>query len=197
VATGENSSEKEGGFFGRFVSGFWSFMRTGFEFFGKVLEAVQADKLLAILWGFGVLFLVITVSVLVLAKDLQDWARFTVILTVLLLLTALFVFTIRRASQPNDDLTETIKVLRLRASFVDKSMEHAIDTLTARGRGGSGPFSNKAKAERVKSAREQFLSLHQTHIAALEQRAMLQSHEINRQIQVVLSGVNYIDMSDP
>src|SRR6266404_5939412 len=74
------------GMWSRLVSGFWAFMRSAFVFFGKVLEAVKHDTRLAILWGFGVLFLVILVSVLVLAHELPDYAKLTTIILIILVL---------------------------------------------------------------------------------------------------------------
>jgi HEAT repeat protein len=95
-------------------TGFWSFMQYAFSFFGEVLNAVRRDLSLAILWGFGVLFLVVLIVALMLARDVPPIAKLGLTVLILMLLTGLFLYTVPRMSPKKvvprlDDLNSLIQ----------------------------------------------------------------------------------------
>ncbi len=79
--------------------GFFSWAKQASEFFGKVLEAIQHDTLLSILWVFGVPLLILLAAVLALANDLSAWAKLTEILVFFVFLVFLFVYTLWEVRQ--------------------------------------------------------------------------------------------------
>src|SRR5579864_1047761 len=74
----------------------WSFLKYAFSFFGEVLKVLQKDTQLAILWGFGVLFLVIIIVTFVLAGDILPLAKAGLVVLIVITLAVLFVYTLPR-----------------------------------------------------------------------------------------------------
>ena len=70
-----------------------------FQFFTRVLNAVKGDTTLAILWGFGVLLLVVLIATFVLARDLAPIMKLIVVFLVVSAIAVLFVHTVPQAAQ--------------------------------------------------------------------------------------------------
>jgi len=79
-----------------FADGFWRFMKSVFKFFGDVLSAIRKDRMLSILWGFGVLLLVLLVATFVLARDLSSNAKLLVVGLTVIALVGIFIYTIQQ-----------------------------------------------------------------------------------------------------
>ena len=80
--------------------GFWGFMKSVLGFFESVLDTVKSDTRLAILWGFGVLLLVLLVATLFIARDLPPIGKGIFAALIVLVLTFLFVYTLPRTESP-------------------------------------------------------------------------------------------------
>ena len=86
--------------------GFWGFMKSALGFFERVLDAVKNDTRLAILWGFGVLLLVLLVATLFIARDLPPIGKGIFAALVVIVLTFLFVYTLQRTESPKPSISE-------------------------------------------------------------------------------------------
>jgi HEAT repeat protein len=83
--------------------GFWTWMRSAWTFFEKVLQALQGDHRLQVLWGFGVLFLIVLIAVLVLG-DLPPGMQLAAIVFIVFIPAYLFVYTVPRLPQHSPTL---------------------------------------------------------------------------------------------
>lgn len=93
------------------ASGFWGFLQLPFDFFGKVLTAIKGDLRLAILWGFGVLLLVVLIATFFLARGLSPLEQFGVAVLIVLVIAFLFVYTLHTGTSKTFTLNipETFK----------------------------------------------------------------------------------------
>jgi hypothetical protein len=77
-------------------------LESAFGFFTRVLNVVKGDLRLAILWGFGVLLLVVLIVALVLAGDLTPLMKLGVVVLIVLVLAYLFVHTVPKLAGPEE-----------------------------------------------------------------------------------------------
>lgn len=76
---------------------FWSFIGDKvFPFFGKVLENVKKDNKLAILWGFGVLVLVLVIVTFILAGDVPPIGKLVIAIVTIVFLGVIFIYTLSK-----------------------------------------------------------------------------------------------------
>jgi len=85
--------------------GFWGFMQSALGFFAKVLDTVKKDPRLAILWGFGVLLLVLLVATLFIARDIPPIGKVILAALIVVVLTFLFVYTLPRTETPKPSVS--------------------------------------------------------------------------------------------
>jgi hypothetical protein len=76
----------------------WDFLKSAFSFFDGVLKALRGDTQSVLLWGFGVLFLVIIIVTIVWRRDLPPLAILGLEAVIVMILAALFIYTTPRVN---------------------------------------------------------------------------------------------------
>jgi HEAT repeat protein len=102
-------------------------MRSAWTFFEKVLQALQGDHRLQVLWGFGVLFLIVLIAVLVLG-DLPPGMQLAAIVFIVFIPAYLFVYTVPRLPQHSTTLPP---IERLKANLDSPNAIERIEAVKA------------------------------------------------------------------
>jgi hypothetical protein len=165
-------------------------MRSALGFSGKVLDAVRHDPRLVVLWGVGVSLLVLLGGVLSLTGELPRYGKLTTAAIVIVILAGLFAYTVPRVKPASPPPEELIAVLDDRAQVVQKRIASRRQGLLGAGRGGTGPRSNRARADKLRGLQGHFAALYLKHVDALRRGQYARAHEICQTIQQILIEVD-------